>query len=241
MKRKYQVLIFVVLCVISGVLICSPFVIRIPAAYSMVSWFLQSLNDKEYKIVYIEMIGSLVGTFLAITGALWTQRNIDENNEREKIKKTAAIVYYDLKLNIDTLLETMKVVYPLVKANVLPDDEETIAKFRKMKNKRRIFFVPNWREMVVELQSVLSSEQIRDILILYGKLSMISLSFNAAVNEHSKKEDTNAYNIMQNLFSVEYALTYEIKVKKDIESLLTQLLNVAQMKDKKKGIKLWKQ
>lgn len=234
-KKNIQSIIFCLLCFVSVMLICSPLLIRIPCVYTFVHWILLAFKTSDYKIVYIETIGSLMGTFLAITGALWTQKKIDENNEQEKIKKIAAIIYYDLKLNIDNFKQIMMVIYPHVKSNVLPDNDEILTRFRKAYNKQRIYFVPNWRELVIELQSSLSGEQTRELLIIYGKLSMISMSFNAAVNERSKKEDKNAYNLLHSFFSVSFPIkepiVYEYDLKEEIDNLLMRLKEISQIKD----------
>ena len=183
-KRIIQVIIFVTLCVISGLLICSPLLIKISFVYTFVQSILQAFKSRDYKIVYIETIGSLIGTFLAITGALWTQRIVDTNNEQEKAKKIAAIIYYDLSVNIDNFKQILMEVYPEVKLDGPTDDIKSKTKFRNSYSKNRIYFIPNWRDLIIELQSSLSSKQTRELLIIYGKFSMISMSFNATVNNH---------------------------------------------------------
>lgn len=45
----------------------------------------------------------MTGTFLAITGVFWTQRLIDKNEERKKIKENATIIYYDIDSDIKEL------------------------------------------------------------------------------------------------------------------------------------------
>ena len=59
------------------------------------SWFLSPLG--EYGSSYIETLGAILGTFLAITGALWTQRKIDEVQDKKELRESALIVYYDFE------------------------------------------------------------------------------------------------------------------------------------------------
>ena len=83
-----------------------PLFLRINWVYDSLSWFLQPLRKSEYKSSYIEIIGAILGTFLAVTGTLWTQRKIDSVMEQKEIQKRALIVYYVFCFAFNDLTKT---------------------------------------------------------------------------------------------------------------------------------------
>ena len=145
-------------------------------------------------------------------------------------------MYYDYKFTLEGIIEIMKVIYPLAKSNTLPDDEQIISKFRNLKKKRRIYINPNWRQLVTSLQETLSSDEIIDAQLLYYKLNMISISFNAPTSETSRKEDMNSYSIMFSLIDLELPLTDDsISIKNKYLQLQEHLAIIAGLNEKNKG------
>ena len=55
----------------------------------LISDILGKFNSVEYKIAYINTVGALLGTFLAVSGALWTQQRENKRNDLIKKQKTA--------------------------------------------------------------------------------------------------------------------------------------------------------
>ena len=51
------------------------------------------------------MWGVIIGSFIAIYGALWTQRKIDEKEKKELISKYACVTYYDLYFSLQELIK----------------------------------------------------------------------------------------------------------------------------------------
>lgn len=234
-KKSISTIYFIIICVIALLFILSPLVLRIPVVYDLVKWFLSAFKDNQYKNTYIGALGSIIGTFLAITGVIWTQKLIEKNSADNESQKNALIMYYDYKFALEGIIEIMKVIYPLAKSNTLPDDEQIISKFRNLKKKRRIYINPNWRQLVTSLQETLSSDEIIDAQLLYYKLNMISISFNAPTSETSRKEDMNSYSIMYSLIDLELPLTDDsISIKNKYLQLQEHLAIIAGLNEKTK-------
>lgn len=58
----------------------------------------------EYKSTYVETIGSIIGTILAISGTLFLQEKIDKKTDEEKrineennMRYNIIVIYYDFK------------------------------------------------------------------------------------------------------------------------------------------------
>ena len=94
-RKRTPNILFIIVSAISAAFILIPLVLRIEFVYKAVSWFISPLG--EYGSSYIETLGAILGTFLAITGALWTQRKIDEVQDKKELRESALIVYYDFE------------------------------------------------------------------------------------------------------------------------------------------------
>ena len=230
-KPNITFVYFFITCVIAFAFLLSPLIAKSNAIRNIFSMYLDGFRSVEYKIAYIETVGALLGTFLAITGALWTQSIADENARREEMKKNALIVYYDLSFASETILQIMKAIYPHIKTNYLPDDRRVIDIFRKEKRRHRIYISSNWRQIIGNLHSDITPREIRDIQIIYEKLSMICMSLNAEVSNTSQKEDMNAYSLMYSMVTVSpqnpCAKHYFIYLDESIKNLIELLASIS--------------
>lgn len=68
---------------ITGIFLFAPLIIKLPFVDDIVSWILLILKQQVYKSSYIEVLGAIAGSWLAITGAIYTQRK----SEYEKLMK----------------------------------------------------------------------------------------------------------------------------------------------------------
>ncbi len=73
--------IYIAMIFITGIFLFAPLNIKLPFVDDIVSWILLSLKQQGYKS--IEVLGAIAGSWLAITGAIYTQRK----SEYEKIMK----------------------------------------------------------------------------------------------------------------------------------------------------------
>jgi|GEM_PF-6160257 len=164
MKKKIQ--IFLLLSItISIFIIIFPFILNIPYISFSISWFLQPLKNANYKIAYIGFIGSILGTYLAISGAIWVQKRERKKKEKDEIIKNATIVYYDIKLSCLELICMAK---------------NTIC--------RKIYLEPNWIEKVAALPK--DRIDIQKIYNIYGRLYNVKLKLE---NIKNNMEDINNF------------------------------------------------
>ncbi len=95
--------IFWVSVIIACIFVISPLLLRNNSISITASKIFEPLKLEGYKSSYIETVGSLLGTFLAITGALWTQRKEEKRKEKQEIKEAATIIYYEFKTALEDI------------------------------------------------------------------------------------------------------------------------------------------
>ena len=129
--------LYIGICIIVGIFICSPLLLRIPCVRELFSWFLQPLGDSDYKSSYIETFGAILGTFLAVAGALWTQRKIDEAAAQKEVKESALIVYYDFEFAFNDIITFVNAY--LASQKKITNVIEAFDDYRKYKKRQCIY------------------------------------------------------------------------------------------------------
>ncbi len=226
---KNRNILFILVSIIGGMFIIFPLLLRISCIRIAFSYFLEPLGDKGYKSSYVETFGAILGTFLAVTGTLWTQRKIDETTEKKELKESALIVYYDFKFAfndvtaiVDSYLFSQRKI-----TNVIEDFE----KYKKIRRRYRIHMDDNWIHNVAKLSSVLYGEEIQIIYKLYGDLSRIKKVFNSPINEISENEEQSVYSIMFNTIcnieaEFKHPIRIEVTLKDDIKNIMEKLKEI---------------
>ena len=223
---------FILICVITFLFVISPLLFRIAFIYELASRYLSVFKSVDFKSTYIEALGAILGAFLAITGAIWTQNIANKYEKKNKTEKDTLIIYYDFKFAMDGITEILAEIYPLIKKNSLPEDEAIINQFRKTKSKHKIYIDSNWRQLVAEMQDELSVDELREAQIMYSRLSMISMNLNTSVSETSRKSDKDAYALMIEMCDIEESksegtVSYGISFDKKALSLIRKLKIIA--------------
>ncbi len=168
--------LFFISIIITIIFIVAPLWLRIPCFSEMISFILVPLKEQGFKSSYIETLGAFLGTFLAVTGALWTQRQAEKKADEENREKLAkencfriVTVYYDLKLAFKDLEDVYKkwACSELIQKEIIP---ERFADYCKTIN---IYIDSDWIRNVSALVDVFDEEFIEEIFITYGQIDTI--------------------------------------------------------------------
>lgn len=232
LNRKWQSIFMVPI-----IFVAIPLLLRISCIRSLILWFLQPLGDAEFKSVYIETLGALLGTFLAVVGALWVQRKADKAEEEKIVREQAMIVYYDFAFAFQDIVKFMQEYYSCdcrIITNVLSDSDWE--KYRKRKRKYRFYIDTAWISNVAKLSSVLQQNEIKKVYEWYGDLYTIQQVFNAPPQSISKDEDQVALSIMfhkwcnqRMLLDGKNAIT--VTLKEEVKDILDRLATIANISD----------
>lgn len=213
----FSICIFIALLFLS-----SPLLLRISWVESIVTYILFALKEEGYKSSYIETIGAVFGTFFAITGALWTQKRIDLQNEEHIIKEAAVIVYCDFKFAFDNIFQ-----FEIAYACISPETDngyDDLEYFRKYQNNLKIHIDSNWICNVAKLCNVLSSEEIRQVYKIYGDFETIKCVFEMPDREIDKKIAYSIYHLIyRDLCDLTLAPAIEVGHKELNEKLMNKL------------------
>lgn len=178
--------LFFVSIIITIIFIIAPLWLRIPCLRQLISFFLIPLKEQGFKSSYIETLGAFLGTFLAVTGALWTQKQAEEKADKENREKLErenrfriVTIYYDLKLAFKDLEEVYK-MWLCVKLTPQEVPQEKFSDYCKTVN---IYIDSNWIRNVSALGDVFEEEFIEEIFVTYGKIDTLSKYLNDYDNE----------------------------------------------------------
>lgn len=147
------------------VFIISPILLRVPMLKNGLLLLIEPLG--QYKSSYIETIGAILGTFLAITGALWTQKRTDLKNEKKEQYKSVKIIYHNF---YRASLTISKFVDKLIRSEedyINTIDEDNLALFIKRKNEIKLYTSDEWLSNLTVVMPLLSKSEADDILELY--------------------------------------------------------------------------
>lgn len=123
-------ILFWIAGVIAIAFLISPLLLKNECISNLFSNFIKTLKIESYKSSYIETVGALIGTFLAITGALWTQRKEERRKAKQEIKEAATIIYYELKISLDDIFSLVS-KYEVEKEKKLTDLNNEIKNLQK--------------------------------------------------------------------------------------------------------------
>ena len=139
LKKKIFVIITVLIW--SVVLILVPVMLKLTWIKQLFLYLLSFTSNADYKIVYVEFWGTIIGSFIAIWGALFVQRKIDKKAELSIKQKYACVIYYDLFFafkDLKDIFEETKLVYKLQ----CFDNKTDVDKFCEVAKGRKIYLNP---------------------------------------------------------------------------------------------------
>lgn len=185
---------FLIAIIITAIFLLSPLWLNCEILYSFVSCFLSVLKDQGFKSSYIETCGAILGTFLAITGALWTQREIDRKKELLEIKQAATVIYFDFKFAFDDIF-TFERSYACVPPEI-KNQYNDIEIFNKYRRGIKLYIDSDWIHNVAKLCGIMTNEQIKQIYNIYGTLETIKASFEKKDEEVDERLAHYIYNVI---------------------------------------------
>lgn len=193
---RISLLYFYITCFVTIIFILAPLLIRIPTIYSIIDWFLDAFNSIEYKSIYIETMGSILGTFLAVTGTLLTQNILSKYEKRKEDRKNALVMYYDLKFATEEIVYIVNDYYTNSSCRTSPNNPPLVTCFQNARKGHYIFINSNWRQLIASLEGELTIDAIQNLYILYGRLSLISKYLHTSVNEMRYGDERYIYDLM---------------------------------------------
>lgn len=184
-KKEKIKFLFSLAMFFSLVFLAIPLLLKISFFYEMAQFLLEDLGS--YKASYFEACGAMIGTFLAVSSAIYIQYKQEEKQKTYDIKKNATIIYWDIKMfyrEHDILASRIKDELTLYYAKE-QTEEGVIERFLKLREFSGVHIDANWISTVAELICVLGQSTIDDIYWFYGKIT----------NLKKKLEQIDNYNI----------------------------------------------
>lgn len=222
--------LFFISLIATGVFIFSPILLQIPLVSEIISIFMYSLKEQGFKSSYIETLGAILGTFLAISGAVWTQQRFDKKEENDKKREHILIVYYDFFFAFQDIYSCMN-IYMYKKGrieNFLSDKELFIDCVKYLK----IYIHEEWVANVASIAKYLKVEEVKNIYEIYGELSTIKSIFEKNIGDISEIEANNAFEIMFKYITPCMNLSNGIvtaDLREDTEKIMNLLKNVGRI------------
>ena len=153
----------------------APLLLKSPVLFGIVDCLSSGLRYSEYKSSFLESLGGMMGTALAIIGALWTQHYFDQEQELKREAEFATIVYYDLKFAFTEVKEIMDKCFSDDSNKTKFDSFKTGLEFKDY----RILIDYKWISNVARLSNRFSAEDIETIYYIYGLINSINLAIEA--------------------------------------------------------------
>ncbi len=226
---KKRNLFFGIVLVFAILFVFSPLFLRISFVEHFLLWFLTPLKDSDYKSSYIETVGAIIGTILAITGTLLLQGMIDKKEKIEKEEQKqkefqykVVIIYYDLKL---ALLDIAKIYNLLVISVFSVDEENKIDEFYDSASKIEIYIDENWIRNVASLYEEFDEDLLEKIFLIYEDICSIRSGLKS--NNKSDFQIVRLVSLINQFFNGGYGGEPELSKKyKDILGILKKKGNI---------------
>lgn len=212
--KFYQnlIILLTVVIFIFGIVVI-PLLLHIPFIKHIVRMLLSFTRNENYISAYIEFLGAIIGSFIAICGALWVQNKVDSKSELENQRKYACIVYNDLDMAFKDIIKIFRDTKQKYNIQDINNDSQVIL-FCEEALGRKIYLSPNWISDVAQLNNVLSRVEIERIYKYYGILVDIDHALQSGILQDVKKIYVS---------HICYFVSGNEKVHSDCKSILNKL------------------
>lgn len=210
------------ICLICLCYIAFPKLLESEWFYNLVDRIFSGLKYSVYKSAFAENFGALLGSAIAIIGALWTQNHFNEEEKKQSEIRDMRAVYYDLKYAVN---ETHQIIQNIVNASGLesaPTPEcysKTIhdhlifsaqfdgipigiSTFKADIHAYRILMAEDWIKIVSALPDTFEEEEREHIYYIYGQINHINKAIDAYTNSLDIFFLSAVYHRMYNLLII---------------------------------------
>lgn len=184
MKRKHNYPKIILLISIL-IMIILPWILQLEFVRDLIIRWLSFSNNPDYKIAYIQLIGSIVGTFLSIYGALYIQKEEQRVLDAKKKQECARKIYIELRTcfnELESIFKDTKLTYHLNKIQ-----KEDIEKFCTTAIGRRLSINEKWVEALAGSGDVFCGFDTNMIYKYYFKLQVIQQALESKNVEEIRK------------------------------------------------------
>ena len=185
-KRKSKNLannvLFFLATFFSVLFLAIPIILKFPCVYNLVTSFLSAMGT--YKASYFEACGAMMGTFLAVTSAIWIQNRSEAKQRNDVIKKCATIVYFDIdKFYKENDVFSSRVIDLQIALEQRKKSKAIVLmEFEQWRQYASIHIDSEWIATVAELGIVLDKQTIDEIYGFYGKIEYIKNKLDTVVD-----------------------------------------------------------
>lgn len=212
-------------CLFAALLLAfSPLLLRWSLFRSAVASFLRPFGELAYKNAYISMMSSLLGSAIAITGAIWTQRVLrkfdDEKKrkeEEEKVRAEADLILYELRTPLNNIKTILQSVLPIVNSNKLPAYGDALVKFSRYVQASPIICDEEIRSSILRIRGKLSNDTTKSLLDIQQKIQKIAILTDSIKKSHGSDDYQIAYHTACSLYQgisekvIASAVDFELK------------------------------
>lgn len=166
------------ICLICLCYIAFPKLLESEWFYNLVDRIFSGLKYSVYKSTFAENFGALLGSAIAIIGALWTEHHIAQEKEKKAAIENARVIYYDFKFAFDEVKEKLQQFFDTQRITV---DSFNEAKFNELDPylsfvSYRILIDGDWNRNVSRMSDYFTSSEIEDIYYVYGEINALNIA-----------------------------------------------------------------
>lgn len=185
MGKKYTHLKIILFISILLIIIMFPYILQLDGIKKWIMDWLSFSSNPDYKIAYLQLIGTIVGTFLSVYGALFIQKEEQRFTEKRKKQECVRRIYIELRAcfnELESIFKDTLLTYHL--SEVQKDDVE---KFCVKAIGRKLNVREKWIEDLAGSGDSFSSFEINMIYKFYFKLQVIQQALETEDTEEIKK------------------------------------------------------